>query len=168
MDRIKIGKLIGLVICLVIFSYAVNCYGANEKANENFKQGEEDSSAKNLDKAIADYTKAIKKNPKLVKAYNNRGIAYTKKTKFYLALADFNKAIELDPKDGKSYNNRAIVHMYLGDYNRVRQDIHKAQSLGVKVDPNFLKKVETLPDVLPPIFHKPVRTQIKPPKKGNN
>ena len=165
MGRIKIGKLIGIVICLVIFSYAVNCFGANEKANKYLNQGEKDSSAKNLDKAISDYTKAIKKNPKLAKAYNNRGIAYTKKKGYYLALADFNKAIELDPKDGKAYHNRGIVYLYLGENAKVRQDIHKAQSLGLKINPQFLKKVESLPDVLPPIFHKPVPAAYKASKQ---
>jgi tetratricopeptide (TPR) repeat protein len=51
-----------------------------------------------LDRAIADYDKAIELDPKYVMAYNNRGIAYGKKGDFDSAIADLNKAIELDPK----------------------------------------------------------------------
>ena len=98
MGTIKIGKLIYAVICSVIFISVVNCYGAKGKAEEFFEQGKKDSSVENADSAISNYSKAIKINPKFVKAYNNRGIAYTWKKQFDLAIADFNKAIELDPQ----------------------------------------------------------------------
>jgi tetratricopeptide (TPR) repeat protein len=155
MGRIIIGKLIYALICFVIFISAVNCYGANGKAEEFYEQGKQDSQSGNADSAIANYSKAIKINPKLGKAYNNRGVAYTWKKEYYLAIADFNKAIKLDPQNGKAYNNRAIVYSYLGETNKARQDLHKAKSLGIKVDPDFLKQVDSLPSIPEPIFHKP-------------
>ncbi len=39
-------------------------------------QGKERFKAGDLDKAIADYTKALELNPKFASAYNNRGAAY--------------------------------------------------------------------------------------------
>ena len=155
MGTIKLGKLIYAVICVVLIISVVECYGAKGKAEEFYEQGKKDTSVENADKAIADYSKAIKINPKFVKAYNNRGVAYSMKKQYELAIADFTKAIELDPKNGKAYHNRAIVYLYLGENAKVRHDIQKAQSLGVKVNPDLLKKVEALPDVPPPIFHKP-------------
>jgi tetratricopeptide (TPR) repeat protein len=102
----------------------------------------------------------------MVKAYNNRGIAYVWVKNYDLALADFNKAIELNPKDGKAYNNRAIVYSYQGETAKALQDLHKAQSLGVTVNPEFLKKIEALPSTPESIFHKaaPPASTI-PPKK---
>lgn len=155
MCMIKIGKLIYAVICLVLLISVVNCYGAKGKAEEFFEQGKKYSSVETADKAIDSYSEAIKINPKFVKAYNNRGIAYTWKKEFYPAIADFTKAIELDPKNGKAYHNRAIVYSYLGENNKARQDIHKAKSLGIAVDPDLLKKIEALPSLPEPIFHKP-------------
>jgi tetratricopeptide (TPR) repeat protein len=155
MGTIKIGKLIYVVICLVIFISVVNCYGAKGKADEFFEKGKKDSLAGNADSAIANYNKAIKINPKLAKAYNNRGVAYIWKKEYYLAVADFNKAIKLDPKDGKAYNNRAIVYAYLGETEKARQDLHKAQGLGIAVNPDFLKKIDSYPTIPAPIFHKP-------------
>ena len=163
MGTIKIGKLIYAVICSVIFISVVNCYGAKGKAEEFFEQGKKDSSVENADSAISNYSKAIKINPKFVKAYNNRGIAYTWKKQYDLAIADFNKAIELDPKNGKAYNNRAIVYSYQGETDKALQDLHKAQSLGIAVNPDFLKKIESLPSTPESIFHKPAPSPSKAP-----
>jgi tetratricopeptide (TPR) repeat protein len=163
MGTIKIGKLIYAVICSVIFISVVNCYGAKGKAEEFFEQGKKDSLAENADSAISNYNKAIEINPQLVKAYNNRGIAYTWKKQYDLAIADFNKAIELDPNNGKAYNNRAIVYSYQGETDKARQDLHKAQSLGIAVNPDFLKKIEALPSTPESIFHKPAPSPSKAP-----
>src|SRR5574340_1235730 len=144
MGTIKIGKLFSTVICLVIIGSVVNCYGANEKAETFYEEGKKYSSVENADIAISNYSKAIKINPKFGKAYNNRGIAYILKKQYDLAIADFNKTIELDPNNGKAYHNRAIVYSYQGETNKARQDLQKAQSLGVEINPDFLKQIEAL------------------------
>jgi tetratricopeptide (TPR) repeat protein len=165
MGTIKFGKLIYAAVCLVIFVSVVNCYGAKGKAEEFFDEGKKNSSAENADKAISNYSEAIKINPKFAKAYNNRGIAYTLKKQFDLAIADFNKAIELDPKNGKPYHNRAIVYSYQGEIDKARQDLQKAQSLGITVNPDFLKQIESLPSTPESIFHKPAPTPSTAPQK---
>jgi tetratricopeptide (TPR) repeat protein len=162
MGPIKINKLISAVIFLIFIVPVVNCYGANIKAEEFFEQGKKYSTVENADLAIANYSKAIKINPKFAKAYNNRGIAYTLKKKYDSAIADFSKAIELDPKNGKAYNNRAIVYSYQGETEKARQDLHKAQSLGIAVNPEFLKIIEELPSTPEPIFHKPAPSSSPP------
>jgi tetratricopeptide (TPR) repeat protein len=154
MGIIKMGKIFYTVMCLVLFVSVVNCYGADKKAEKFFEQGKTFSSVENADQAIDNYSKAIKINPKFVKAYNNRGIAYVLKKNYDLALADFNKAIKLDPKNGKAYHNRAIVYSYQGENDKARQDIEKAQSLGIAVNPDFFKKIEALPSTPESIFHK--------------
>jgi len=52
-----------------------------------------------LDRALADYTKAIELDPKDAYAYYNRGLHYRAKGDLDHAIADYRKAIELDPKD---------------------------------------------------------------------
>jgi Tfp pilus assembly protein PilF len=127
----------------------VNCYGAKGKSEEFFEQGKKYTSVETADKAISNYNKAIKINPKFVKAYNNRGIAYAWKKQYDLAIADFTKAIELDPKNGKAYNNRAVIYSFQGETDKARQDIQKAQSLGIAVNQDFLRKIEALPPQQP-------------------
>lgn len=163
MCTIKIGKMNVIVICLVLILSVANSYGAKDKAEEFYEKGKQITSVENADIAIDNYSKAIKIDPKFVKAYNNRGVAYIWKKKYYLAIADFSKAIELDPRNGKAYNNRAIVYSYQGETAKAIEDLKKAKSLGIAVNPDFLKDLEKLPATPEPIFHKPAPSPAKAP-----
>ena len=50
------------------------------------------------DKAIADFTEAIRLNPKDAEAYYSRGGAYGEKGDYDKAIADFTEAIRLNPQ----------------------------------------------------------------------
>ena len=53
-----------------------------------------------LDRAIADYTEAIRLDPKYARAYNNRGNVYNDRRATTIAPSpNFNAAIRLDPQD---------------------------------------------------------------------
>jgi tetratricopeptide (TPR) repeat protein len=60
-------------------------------------------------------------------------------------IVDFNKVIELDPKNGKAYNNRAVAYWHKGELQKARADAQKAQSFGISVNPDFLKKIQEQP-----------------------
>lgn len=62
------------------------------------------------DRAIADFTQAIKLNPKDVNPYLNRGVAYEKKREYDLAIADYTQAIKLNSKYAYPYNNLAWTY----------------------------------------------------------
>ena len=55
-----------------------------------------------FDKAIRDYSMAIKLEPKTAEAYSNRGNAYGEKGDFNRAIQDYNKLVELDPRNAKA------------------------------------------------------------------
>jgi tetratricopeptide (TPR) repeat protein len=50
-----------------------------------------------VDRAVADFTTAIKFNPNDARVYNNRGVAYEQKGDKEQAIADFRKAFEINP-----------------------------------------------------------------------
>jgi tetratricopeptide (TPR) repeat protein len=60
------------------------------------------------DKAIADYTEAIRLNPNDAHAFYNRGLARAKKNELNEAIEDYTKAIRLDPSASR-YTNRGSV-----------------------------------------------------------
>ena len=71
------------------------------------------------DRAIADYTEAIRLDPKLAIAYYERGIAYHALGDFDRAIADYTEAIRLDPKLGPN-NERVIIKRVFAAKNAAR------------------------------------------------
>ena len=65
---------------------------------------------KQIDRAIAIYSRAIELNPKNAKAYSDRGVAYGEKGKYELAIKDFNMSIQINPNDADVYYNRGVAY----------------------------------------------------------
>src|SRR5262249_52469024 len=85
-----------------------------------------------LDRAIADYSEAIRLNPKLATAYYNRGIAWRAKGDLDRAIADYSEAIRLDPKLAAAYNNRGNAWSDKGDLDGAIADYSEAIRLNPK------------------------------------
>ncbi len=84
------------------------------------------------DRAIEDYTQAIRINQKYTIAYNNRGLAYYKKGYDDRAIGDYSQALRIDPNYADAYDNRGIVYDHKGDYDRAIQDYNQAIRLNPK------------------------------------
>ena len=82
-------------------------------------------------KAIADFDKAIKLNPKLIDAYGDRGFAKSESGDQYGAIADFDKVISLKPMDDSAYTNRGVAKAKLGDVEDAITDFDKV----IELDP---------------------------------
>jgi tetratricopeptide (TPR) repeat protein len=98
------------------------------RGNANSKKG--DSVA--LDRAIADYTQAIKLDPTFVQAYVTRGFAYSEKADFDRAIADYTQALQLAPKFVQAYVNRARAYRLKGDIDRAIADYTQVIQLNPK------------------------------------
>jgi lipoprotein NlpI len=144
MAAIKFSRIILAILLSIFFIFVFNCCGA-KTAEDFFNKGKEFSKINDSDQAIKNYNQAIKLDPKMVKAYNNRGVAYVVNKQYDLAIDDFTKVIELESNHGKAYFNRAIAHWCKSDKEKARQDVQKAQALGITVDPEFIKKIQELP-----------------------
>ncbi len=83
-----------------------------------------------LDKAIEDYTEAIRINPEYANAYYNRGVAYDGKGELDNAIADYTEAIRLNPKNADAYQNRGVAYRDNGDQAKAEADFAKAEELG--------------------------------------
>ena len=85
-----------------------------------------------LDKAIADYTEAIRVKPEDAMTYVLRGFAYAYKHEFDTAIADYSEAIRLDPAHAVAYYNRGLAYKALGDKMKADADLAKGRELGFK------------------------------------
>ena len=78
------------------------------------------------DQAIADYSAALRIDPKLTSAMVNRGWAYTLKNDFETAKADFDAALKIDPEMRGAYTGRGTSYREQGDHDQAIADFTEA------------------------------------------
>ena len=82
------------------------------------------------DKAINDFSQAIKADPKLASAYNDRGVALSAQHRQADAIADFSQAIALKADNADQVHfNRAMAYEDSGDLKRAYIDYREAAKL---------------------------------------
>jgi tetratricopeptide (TPR) repeat protein len=94
------------------------------------------------DQAIADYTKAVQVDPTHNKAYYNLGFIYSSMSNYDQAVTYFTKAIQAKPDYTEAYKSRAIAYFAKNEYDKAWEDVHKVESLGDAVKPEFLEKLK--------------------------
>lgn len=82
-------------------------------------------------KAIADFTEAIRLRPQYYLSYDHRGNVYSDEGINDKALADYNKSIRLNPGRFGGYNDRAILYNATGQWDKALDDYNAA----LRVDP---------------------------------
>ena len=55
------------------------------------------------------------------------------------AISELSRVLEKNPQNARAYYERGLVYYEMGQYDRARQDIRKAQSLGYDVPAEFLR-----------------------------
>jgi tetratricopeptide (TPR) repeat protein len=85
------------------------------------------------DRAIAEYTEAIRLDPNYATAYNLRGNACYSKKDYEQAVADYSQAITLNPNEAVYYCNRGSSYSLKGDYDMARLDFEHA----LRLNPNY-------------------------------
>src|SRR5438128_1430561 len=95
-------------------------------------KGVELAQQKQYDAAIAEFTLAIKANPKNARAYLNRGTAYRAQQKYSEAMADYNRSLQAKP-DPEVYAKRGYTYVtYLQEYEKGIADYKEA----LRLNPN--------------------------------
>ena len=85
--------------------------------------------AEDLEKARADFERAIGVNQDYASAHNNLGNIKTKQRKYAEAMADYNRAIDLNGRFVEAYFNRGIAREHLGDLAGAIEDFSRAIEL---------------------------------------
>ena len=113
-------RTVALVILTTFLSFG-NIF--SQVTTEDFSQkGIEYFQNDLLDKAIAEFNKAIEIDPKEAKNYFMRGFVYQKKGNFELAISDYNKVVEINPKNINAYLNRGSAYDQKGDPEKAISD----------------------------------------------
>jgi tetratricopeptide (TPR) repeat protein len=81
---------------------AINSGAGRPSINYNYRGLAYNRKGEN-DRAIADYTEALRLDPKYAMAYDNRALAYRSKGDTDRAIANYDKAIQLKPDLAEAY-----------------------------------------------------------------
>ena len=78
------------------------------------------------DRAIADFTRAIRLEPNDADAYYGRGTALGEKGEHDNAIADFTQAIRLKPENGDAYYRRGVAFESKREHDKAIADFEGA------------------------------------------
>ena len=124
-----------VILSLLVFSADLNAENAADyviRGNASFQKGE-------FDKAIADYTEAIRLDPNDV-PYCNRGNAWASKGEHDKAIADFDEAIRINPKDAGAYFKRGYAWDRKGECEKAIADYDEAIRLDPRSAPAYIAR----------------------------
>jgi len=122
--------LIAVVMVVVLLGISGCEQPKEEQAIDAVHRGEAYFNKGEFDKAIADFTEAIRLNPEYDLAYIVRGLAYSEKGEHGRAITDYTDAIALDPKLPDAYALRGQAYEKQGDQAKAEADFAKAKELG--------------------------------------
>ena len=82
-----------------------------------------------MDRAIADYSRAIEIDPQYGNAFFGRGTAFEAKGDHNRAIADLSKAIEITPQNADAFYDRGLAHRAKGEIDAAIADYTHAIEL---------------------------------------
>jgi len=103
------------------------------RASTHYNYGVELEAQGRTEDAIAAYSEAIRLDPGLSQAYNNRGLSYIKLGEYLRANQESDQAIRIDPRLAQAYNNRGFSYSNLGQYQKAILDYDEA----IRLNPRF-------------------------------
>ncbi len=105
---------------------------ADVRASAMINRGEAYNAKGDYDRAITDFSEAIRLDPKYGAAYGDRGNAYYGKNDYDHAIVDYDAAIRLDPKNVGAFTNRGQTYYAKGDFTRAIASLSAALELDPK------------------------------------
>ena len=135
----KTIKWLGFV--LFIMSVIIpNIHAQNNASRLANERGVAALDAGDFDRAISEFSTAIRLDQNNSIGYFNRGIAYFNKTDFDRAISDFTQAVRIDPNFADAYYWRGYCHMYKLDFARAIPDFENV----LRIDPFYPDARESL------------------------
>jgi tetratricopeptide (TPR) repeat protein len=81
------------------------------------------------DQALADFNRALERNPEDASALAGRGETYWAMKRYDQALADLNRALELNPEDASALARRGETYQAMGCHEEALADFNRALEL---------------------------------------
>jgi len=112
-------------------------------ANKYYWRGTAYENSRKFEKALDDYSKAIKYDSKNYENYLVRAsLVHGQLSNYEFSIEDLNKAIELNPSSSISFNNRGWSYYELKKYSEAIKDFDKALAIDSKVFESYLGRAK--------------------------
>jgi tetratricopeptide (TPR) repeat protein len=102
---------------------------AVRRAQEHLAQGDTWYAKREYEKALAEYTQALRINPKSTLAFFSRGLVWQAKREYDQALADYTEVLRLDPTNALAFNNRGNTWRDKHELDKALDDLNEALRL---------------------------------------
>ena len=103
--------------------------------------GKKAATAHDLEKAVRDFTDAVRIDPNYPGGYSERGQVLFELGETDRAIADYSAALKHDPNYGPALRGRAMANLYRGATDRALSDLSRAIQVA-EIDPNRLSPLE--------------------------
>jgi tetratricopeptide (TPR) repeat protein len=113
----------------------------NPKVAALITSGKQAALKDDLDRAVHDFSEAIRIDPKYPDSYLERGKIYFKLGETERAIADYSAALAHDPQHAAAFRARGMAHLYSGKNDLALADLSKAIELA-EHDPRLLAPLE--------------------------
>ena len=125
--RLGLGMVGFAVAATMVFAQG------NQEAAKLTREGIEASKAKDWDKAITAFRRAVQLEahygPNLASALQQRASIYVSQKKFQEAISDYSEALKVKSNDPDIFERRAYAEMELKDYDKALHDYNQAIKL---------------------------------------
>jgi tetratricopeptide (TPR) repeat protein len=111
------------------------------KAATLIEAGKKAALADDLEKAVADFSEAVRIDPNHPSGYTERGQALFKLGETDRAIADYSAALKKDPNFGPALRGRGMANLYRGSTETAFTDLSKAIQIA-EIDPVRLPPLE--------------------------
>jgi len=138
----RIISMLSFVIFIVCGAAIAHAGGSSDTGNANaaYDRGVNYYNNGDYNRAITEFTAAIRINQNQSAYYTYRGLAYFRTGDYDRAIADFNQVIQWNPNNDSFYNARGLAYHYKGDYDRAIVDYEAA----IRLDPNRADSMNNL------------------------
>lgn len=91
-------------------------------ARDHYQRGLVREAKKDLEGALADYTKAVELDPRFLDAWSTRSSVYAERKQYHEAIDDLTKVVAIRPGDYPALFNRGLYHEYVREYDKAIAD----------------------------------------------
>jgi lipoprotein NlpI len=124
-----------LFLAIILYSYPRLLHPGAQSDSSYMRSAWAWMDMKEYENASADFTEAIRVNPKNPDAYYGRGGVWLKRGNYDEAITDYTEAIRLKPKFAYAYYGRGIAWYFKGNYDKAIAD----ESEAIRLNPYYAR-----------------------------